>query len=162
MQRNHSNTDSGLHLNRLPPPKIFISLFLSAFLTSREVRETSYKSDPGPLGVDGKNDGMFLPLPLLTDLVLPSPTQTSFLCLCFFPPVTVRLCFRLNMLSKMLVHMCHNTHSENTVCPPTHCSYYRTLCMHTQAYKHTIDRNRHTLSMYANIWTCIFYVYICI
>lgn len=41
MQTNHSNTDSDLHLNRLPPCKIFISLFLSALLTSQEVRETT-------------------------------------------------------------------------------------------------------------------------
>lgn len=56
---NHSNKVSPLYFNPLLLPKIFISLFLSSAFASWDFRETTYKSDPGPWGVDRKTMGRF-------------------------------------------------------------------------------------------------------
>lgn len=83
---NHSNTVSDLYFNGLLLSKISISLFLSNPLTSQEVRETTYKSDPRPLGLIGKLWDVLLP-PLFYwtphALVHPNPHLPSSIHLCF-------------------------------------------------------------------------------
>lgn len=83
---NHSNTVSDLYFNGLLLSKIFISLFLPNPLTSQEARETTYKSDPRPLGLIGKLwDVLLPPLFYWTSLALvhPNPPLPSSIHLCF-------------------------------------------------------------------------------
>lgn len=70
-----SLTASDLYFSPLLLSKIFISLFLSNPLTSWEVREVTYKSDPGPLGLMGKRRDVLLSPLFFTELLLLSSTE---------------------------------------------------------------------------------------
>lgn len=137
---NHSNKVSPLYFNPLLLPKIFISLFLSSAFASWDFRETKYKSDPGPWGVDRKtmgfSFGFFKPtfscLHAPNPSLLPSHLRVSGMCIlsaqsgCYVWGSGTNMGNKLQ--NEMLLLMCKHSLWQHGVSthPHTHCT---TACM---------------------------------